>query len=433
MKILKSLTTAAAILLLAGCAGNGSEDKTMPVPVHEREAESEVAETAPEAEPETPIIASETSVIGKESPETRSAAAEAEDKAATEAGAKPEAKTETRPEAEPQPVRVTEPQPEKETEMPQEKKAQPVKEANAWQETEAQPKEETEASKVAETSTETASKVSSENGSATAAEKNSAIVAENASAASTEKASSASTESAPAKEAGRNVRKNRSSNAGWYAGVEGGLAFAESSFSSFGAGGTHAGGSGSLFAGYRFSGWLSLEVFAGIGGARMTARDCCSEANLWLSNDGEQFRAAILGKEGGYYSELESSVLWQNYGLRLNFDILALFPATKDGKWSLELSPAISGLGPKAKIRTMAAKTPVFNAGNWQFGAGGRIQTGYTVLPWMRAGLFTGLTFGTGRHIDALPADDHRNNFIWESGVRLTFSIPDKNCKKSGR
>lgn len=234
-------------------------------------------------------------------------------------------------------------------------------------------------------------------------------------------------------EAGCGKKARSGFGTGWYAGAEGGLAFAESTFSSFGTGGAHAGGSGSLFAGYRFNGWLSLEVFAGLGGTRLTSRECCSEANLWLSKDGEQFRAAVLGKGGGYYGELESSVFLQNYGLRLNFDILAIIPATKDGKWSLELAPAISALGSKARTRTMAEKESIFSAGNWQLGLGGRVQVGYAVLPWMNVGVFTGLTFGTRRHIDALPADGHKSNFIWESGGRLTFSIPDKTSKKSGR
>ncbi len=387
MKLLKSLTAAAIILTMAGCAGKGSEDKTMPVPVHERETEGEAVETASDDRPETSVI--------KESDTTMKAAAteapagdDTSVAAGTATAAKGTSDAKDSSDAE---------KPEAETAMVG-TAAEDKTEANAENETvkanETQPEKKTDIKQTAETQV---------------AETQPEMILE-----------------AEGEKAGSSFGK------GWYAGAEGGLAFAESTFSSFGAGGARAGGSGSLFAGYRFSGWLSLEVFAGLGGTRMTARECCSEANLWLSKDGEQFRAAVLGKEGGYYSELESSVFLQNYGLRLNFDILALIPATKDGKWSLELAPAISALGSKAKTRT-AAKESIFSAKNWQLGLGGRVQAGYDVLPWMNAGVFTGLTFGTGRHIDALPADGHKSNFIWESGVRLTFSIPDKTSKKSGR
>lgn len=388
MKILKSLTTAAAVLLIAGCTGSGTEDETMPVPVHERETERVAVDVNPAVgtpvdaettrEPEKPQKTQKTDKTSEQqtgecveaTPETGKAARGAE---------KHEGQTVTAPAV-----------------------AEAAQKTETSSEIAAEKKEESVPEGISGTPSETTTEEVSETTPGTTSE--------------------ASAKDTP-------DRQNLSGKGHLFAGIEGGLAFAESSFSSFGAGGSHSGGSGSLFAGYRFNGWLSLELFSGIGGTRMSARKCCSEANLWLSTDGEQFRAAVLGKEGAYYSELESAVLWQHYGLRLNFNLLGLIPATQDGKWSLELSPAVSALGPSAKVRTAAAKKTVFCADNWQIGLGGRIQAGYAILPWMNAGLYSGLTFGTGGHIDALPADDHKSNFIWESGVRLTFSIPDKTRK----
>ena len=219
-----------------------------------------------------------------------------------------------------------------------------------------------------------------------------------------------------------------SGRSGWYAGIEGGLDFAESGMSSFGTGGTRAGGGAGLAVGYRFNSWLSMELGASFGKARMTAYGCCSDANLWLSDEGEIFNAAVLGMNGGYYSELESAVFFQKYGLRVNFDILGLIPETRDGKWSLELSPEILAMGPSAKISKSGAT--IYSATNWQAGLGGRLQAGYAFLPWMRAGVFTSLDFGLGSHIDALPQNGHRRNYIWESGVRMVFSIPDKKSRR---
>lgn len=223
-------------------------------------------------------------------------------------------------------------------------------------------------------------------------------------------------------------KEKRCGVSGWYAGIEGGLDFAESGMSSFGAGGTRVGGGAGLAVGYRFNRWLSLEFGMTFGKTRMTAYGCCSDANLWLSDEGETFNAAVFGMNGGYYSELETAVFFQKYGLRVNFDILGLIPETADGKWSLELSPEVFVLGPDAKVSK--ADAVIYRAATWQAGLGGRIQAGYAFLPWMSAGVFTGMDFGLGGHIDALPQNGHKRNYIWESGVRLVFSIPDKNSRR---
>lgn len=393
--------------MLVGCAGNETGEKDMPVPVPEKEKvmEEVIPEKTEEVLPPS-VDGTDGKTAGAVKPDV-SAAGKTSGKAvrkdapaeAGEAVIAEETVTAEEKAAATEPETVAD---EKETsvekETPDEKTVSDVDAASE--------KDETPAEK------ETAAEAEA------SAEKENAAVAEKETAYTP---SEKPDEPRPGKEKRCNISR-------WYAGVEGGLDFAESGMSSFGAGGTRIGGGAGLAIGYRFNRWLSLEFGMTFGKTRMTAYGCCSDANLWLSDEGETFNAAVFGMNGGYYSELESAVFFQKYGLRANFDILGLIPGTADGKWSLELSPEVFVLGPDAKVSK--AEAVIYRAANWQAGLGGRIQAGYAFLPWMSAGVFTGMDFGLGRHIDALPQNGHKRNYIWESGVRLVFSIPDK---KSGR
>lgn len=387
--------------MLVGCAGNETGEKDMPVPVPEKEKVME--EVIPEKTEEVlPPSADRTDgkAAGAVKPEV-SATGKTSGKTVREDAPAETGETVTAEEK----AAATEPETAAaEKEMPEEKETSDEKTVPAGDV--ASEKDETPAEK--ETAVETEASAETENA---------AVAEREAVGTPSEKPD----EPRPGKEKRCNISR-------WYAGIEGGLDFAESGMSSFGAGGTRAGGGAGLAVGYRFNRWLSLEFGMTFGKTRMTAYGCCSDANLWLSDEGETFNAAVFGMNGGYYSELESAVFFQKYGLRANFDILGLIPGTADGKWSLELSPAVFVLGPDAKVSK--ADAVIYRAASWQAGLGWRIQAGYAFLPWMSAGVFTGMDFGLGRHIDALPQNGHKRNYIWESGVRLVFSIPDK---KSGR
>lgn len=387
--------------MLVGCAGNEAGEKDMPVPVPEKGEVMEdvlpknTEEALPKCADETDgkIPGAETGTVKPNAPATGKHVRK-DEPAKIDGTVTAEEKTDA---TEPETAAA-------EKEMPEEKETSDEKTVPDVDM--ASEKYETPAEK--ETAVETETSAETEN----------AAVAEKETA---DTPSEKSDEPRPGKEKRCNISR-------WYAGIEGGLDFAESGMSSFGAGGTRVGGGAGLAVGYRFNHWLSLEFGMTFGKTRMTAYGCCSDANLWLSEEGETFNAAVFGMNGGYYSELESAVFFQKYGLRANFDILGLIPETADGKWSLELSPAVFVLGPDAKVSK--ADAVIYRAASWQAGLGGRIQAGYAFLPWMSAGVFTGVDFGLGRHIDALPQNGHKRNYIWESGVRLVFSIPDKN---SGR
>ena len=101
---------------------------------------------------------------------------------------------------------------------------------------------------------------------------------------------------------------NDNSTAAWYGGIEGGVPFGVSTFSSFGADKTRAGYALGLFGGYRFNLVLSAELSAKWGKANLSARDCCAECGYWLGADGKTYHASVAGFSGADYADLKSSV-----------------------------------------------------------------------------------------------------------------------------
>ena len=205
---------------------------------------------------------------------------------------------------------------------------------------------------------------------------------------------------------------------GWYAGVQGGLPFGISGMSSFGADKTRAGWSAGIYGGYRFNPVLSLEAQAAWGEMNLSSRHCCP--GYWLGSDGNRYEAAVAGMEGWNYGDLKSRVTTQRYGVQLNVNLLGFFNRTKTGRWTLELSPQLSAIGTKAAFRTIADNAVAMKgATRWHFGAGGNLQAGYAITGHLHIVLYTGLTYLTGKPMDGLPAYRHKNNFVWESGLRL--------------
>lgn len=101
---------------------------------------------------------------------------------------------------------------------------------------------------------------------------------------------------------------NESYVTGWYGGVEGGVPFGMSTFSSFGADKVHVGYFGGLFGGFRFSPLLSAEISMKWGKNILSARDCCVQSGYWLGVDGNTFHSSVAGMEGSSYSDLKSCV-----------------------------------------------------------------------------------------------------------------------------
>ena len=215
---------------------------------------------------------------------------------------------------------------------------------------------------------------------------------------------------------------------GWYVGVEGGMPFGFSTFSSFGHDKTHLGWVAGLYGGYRFNSIFSAELSAKYGEMNLSAQDCCVERNYWLGSDGVLYKAGVLGMDSWEYANLKSHVRMGQYGARVNINLLGLFHQTANSRWDLAVSPHIYAVTTKADIQTIADDAKVMKGfTNWHLGYGADLQVGYQLTSCLKLGIYYGLTRLTGERMDGMPEHLHKNNFVWESGVRLGFSLPFNN------
>ena len=217
---------------------------------------------------------------------------------------------------------------------------------------------------------------------------------------------------------------------GWYVGVEGGMPFGFSTFSSFGHEKTHLGWAAGLYGGYRFNTIFSAELSAKYGEMNLSAQDCCVERNYWLGSDGVLYKAGVLGMDSWEYADLKSHVRMGWYGARVNVNLLGLFHQTANSRWDLAVSPHIYAVTTKADIQTIADDAKVMKGStNWHLGYGADLQVGYQLTSCLKLGIYSGLTRLTGERMDGMPEHLHKNNFVWESGVRLGINLSKKKNK----
>ena len=217
---------------------------------------------------------------------------------------------------------------------------------------------------------------------------------------------------------------------GWYIGVEGGMPFGFSTFSSFGHDKTRLGWAAGIYGGYRFNSIFSAELSAKYGEMNLSAQDCCVERNYWLGSDGMLYKADVLGMDSWEYANLKSHVRMGWYGARVNVNLLGLFHQTADSRWDLAVSPHIYAVTTKADIQTIADDAKVMKGStNWHWGYGTDLQVGYQLTSCLKLGIYSGLTRLTCERMDGMPEHLHKNNFVWESGVRLGINLSKKKNK----
>ena len=217
---------------------------------------------------------------------------------------------------------------------------------------------------------------------------------------------------------------------GWYVGIEGGMPFGFSTFSSFGHTKTYLGWAAGLYGGYRFNSIFSAELSAKYGEMNLSAQDCCVERNYWLGSNGMLYNAGVLGMDSWEYANLKSHVRMGRYGARVNVHLLGLFHQTANSRWDLAVSPHIYAVTTKADIQTIADDAKVMKGStNWHLGYGADLQVGYQLTSCLKLGIYSGLTRLTGERMDGMPEHLHKNNFVWESGIRLGISFSKKKNK----
>lgn len=217
---------------------------------------------------------------------------------------------------------------------------------------------------------------------------------------------------------------------GWYLGVDGGLPFGLSTFSSFGHDKTHLGWAAGIYGGYRFNPIFSAELSARYGEVNLSAQDCCVERNYWLGSDGMLYKASVLGIDSWEYAQLKSHVRMGWYGARVHVNLLGLLRNTAHSRWTVAVSPHLYAVTTCADIQTLADHAEVKKGSTrWHLGYGASLQAGYQLTSNLNLGIYSGLTRLSGERMDGMPEHLHKNNFVWESGIRLGISFSKKKNK----
>lgn len=217
---------------------------------------------------------------------------------------------------------------------------------------------------------------------------------------------------------------------GWYLGVDGGLPFGLSTFSSFGHDKTHLGWAAGIYGGYRFNPIFSAELSARYGEVNLSAQDCCVERNYWLGSDGILYKAGVLGMDSWEYAQLKSYVRMGWYGARVHLNLLGLLRNTAHSRWTVAVSPHLYAVTTCADIQTLADHAEVMKGfTRWHLGYGASLQAGYQLTSNLNLGIYSGLTRLSGERMDGMPEHLHKNNFVWESGIRLGISFSKKKNK----
>lgn len=217
---------------------------------------------------------------------------------------------------------------------------------------------------------------------------------------------------------------------GWYLGVDGGLPFGLSTFSSFGHDKTHLGWAAGIYGGYRFNPIFSAELSARYGEVNLSAQDCCVDRNYWLGSDGMLYKASVLGMDSWEYAQLKSHVRMGWYGARVNVNLLGLLRNTAHSRWTVAVTPHLYAVTTCADIQTLADHAEVMKGSTrWHLGYGASLQAGYQLTSNLNLGIYSGLTRLSGERMDGMPEHLHKNNFVWESGIRLGISFSKKKNK----
>ena len=217
---------------------------------------------------------------------------------------------------------------------------------------------------------------------------------------------------------------------GWYLGMDGGLPFGLSTFSSFGHDKTHLGWAAGIYGGYRFNPIFSAELSARYGEVNLSAQDCCVERNYWLGSDGMLYKASVLGMDSWEYAQLKSHVRMGWYGARVHLNLLGLLRNTAHSRWTVAVSPHLYAVTTCADIQTLADYAEVMKGSTrWHLGYGASLQAGYQLTSNLNLGIYSSLTRLSGERMDGMPEHLHKNNFVWESGIRLGISFSKKKNK----
>lgn len=213
--------------------------------------------------------------------------------------------------------------------------------------------------------------------------------------------------------------KNGASPSRWYGGAQGGISFGGSTFQSSGSDKNRVGFGFGLFGGYHLNPYLSAEGELRYSHLGLGMRRC--EQHLWLGSDGLSYYAPVAGLNSWQYKELYSSTNMLGLAARLNVNVLYFW--LPESRWSVLVSPELSALGSWANVNTISDQTTVHTSGGFHFGLGGQLGVGYELFEGMNLRVYSGLSYLTGKGMDGLPQTNHKHNYTWDSGIKVTYSL----------
>ncbi len=195
-----------------------------------------------------------------------------------------------------------------------------------------------------------------------------------------------------------------------YVGVNGGISFGGTTFSSFAKDNTDVGFNCGAFAGYEIDSIFSAELSLDYSYMNLKNRACCQ--NLWLGADGERYFAPVSHMQSYKYSEITAQTNLYSLGTHLNINLLKIW--YKETKWSAVVSPALYVVYSKVRLINKSSK--------FHFGAGVDLGVGYKLSEKISLRLTTGLNYLTG-NIDNLPREEHKISYIWNSHIGAIYNF----------
>ena len=219
---------------------------------------------------------------------------------------------------------------------------------------------------------------------------------------------------------------------GWYIGLQGGVPFAASSFSSIGENKTYMGWEGGVSAGYHFSRIFSLELSAMAGKTKMGTSHCCS--NYFIDANGNRLLAPLSNGISYSYNDIVSEIFLEQYSLKANINFINIFRKSYS-KWAVYLSPEVSYIRTNADVKTEStSQTLVKGYCESQPAAGLEVSASYNFNKHFAVKLASGAKFVFDKQFDGLPThDDHNDNYIWNNTVSFVWRFQESKSRYNKR
>lgn len=224
--------------------------------------------------------------------------------------------------------------------------------------------------------------------------------------------------------------QDKNDDKGFFIGVDGGFASGVSTFKS-----EKPSLQLNLEGGYRLNKWLSFQLGIGGGKLNIDSRNCCSahsginndRNSYWCSyNDNAWHYYADPKAEGWWYADMTGSTTYYKGAFQINFDLLSFFSK----KFGFEISPRVGTMFTKTELSGISSLTgnnlSKKNDTETHFLYGGESTLSYKLKNGISLGIFAAVDMLTGDHFDNIPEHVHKDNYIWDAGVKFVYSLGKK-------